>query len=406
MRRNKVIYIIIMLIFTSQITNTTNVQATIETTRRDALGLFMHALQDPQSKWFQCVYDGKHPDSPDATLSTDVWVLAPVYYLNLYAYIDFEGFKEYILKGITPTGILLDTPYNEVPKDKWDDYTADVYWPWDAIRILTYLGLDYTQYLNSTYIVELFKSLQNSDGGFKQYRKYDTLSSTFYTYYALAALNALNKLDEFNLTKILSFVMSCYDPEYGTFGEYGPHSIDIAFTYYGLECLAILHKLDYVNRTKIIEFVKLTIENYDDGTSSFFETVASTLTGLQILSILNALDEIDVERYVRFILKCQRHQNGGFSYIVDDTVSYLGAVYYAVEALKIVSRLDVMNEKFELNAVPTYVPYTETQQGGIVIPNVDPRAIQIITLIGVLIITSWKILENKKKIKSESRMIT
>ena len=127
MRYNAIVICIIMLIFTSQITNTINVQATIETTRRDALGLFMHALQDPQSKWFQGVYDGKHPDSPSATLPTDLRVLAIISSLNLYEYIDFEGYKEYILKGITPTGILLDTPYNEVPKDKWDDYTADVY---------------------------------------------------------------------------------------------------------------------------------------------------------------------------------------------------------------------------------------------------------------------------------------
>ena len=392
--------------------NTIPVQADIQTTRRDALGLFVRALQDPQTKKFQGVYDPLHGDIPNGDRGSTQYILGIIAPLHLEGYVDFEPFKKRVLSCITPTGRFLDFPYTAISPDEWVKYTSDIYWPYEGVQILQYLGLDPVDYLNATAVVENLKALQNPDGGFKQFIMYNTSSSTWYTYMAVYALNAMHKLNEFDTTKILNYLMSCYNPKYGAFGLYSSHDIDLAYTYCAIRALKILGRLDLINRTKMIESIlKYESYDYENGTSSFCESLTGTAIGLEVLYILNALNMVNTTRYIRYVLGYQNHLNGGFSFSHIDTRSFVIATYYAIHMLNRINRLDVMNESFTLDAIPTYVPYKgdNNGNGGIQLPNIGEASVyaQIIVAFGLIVAISWKIIDNhtRKKFKPDMRKI-
>ena len=385
-------------------------QPLIQTTRRDALGLFIHALQDPQTKFFQTIHDPKYTTTPNGDRITSINALEIIMPLHLEGYVDFEPFKNYLLSFITPTGRFLDFPYTLISPDEWVKYTSDIYWPYEGVQILQYLGLDPVDYLNATAVVENLKALQNPDGGFKQFIMYNTSSSTWYTYMALYALNAMHKLNEFDTTKILNYLMSCYNPKYGAFGLYDSEDVDVDYSYYGLASLKILRRLDLINRTRTIEYILHFSHDYDDGTSSFGGLGGTTIC-IKDLYVLNALDEINVTRYIRYTLKYQSHWDGGFVFDRHNKGGSTIPTSYEIEMLDMIGRLDVMNESFKLDMIPTYFPYKgdNNGNGNIQLPDIDAVSEYILIMVafGLIVGISWKIIDNhtRKKFKPDMRKI-
>ena len=344
-----------ILITLMPFSNVVSAQGAIQTTRRDALGLFMRSLQDPQTKDFQFVHDPANGNPLTGDTMSYLYIIGTIKLMHLEAYVEFEPFKEEVLNCITPTGRFLDYPYKFATPEEWINLTRDVFWTAEGIMILKYLGLNPLDYLNSTAILETLKGLYNEDGGFKDFYNFYG-SSLRGTYYALYALNAIHKLNEFNTTKIFNYLMHQYFPKYGAFSDTNEKRINFWDTYYGLESLLILGKIREINRTEVIEYVLSYSRGYHVDMSSFDSSFSDTIVGIKILNLLNAIDTINISRYVRYILRHQRQIDGGFHPTLIEKRATIADQYDAITMLSAIHQLDLMNEPFTLGSIPTYIP--------------------------------------------------
>ncbi|KRX00858.1 Terpenoid cyclases/protein prenyltransferase alpha-alpha toroid [Pseudocohnilembus persalinus] len=126
----------------------------------------------------------------------------------------------------------------------------------------------------------------------------------------------------------------------------------IVYSYSAILSLLILgDDLKRVRKQNIIQHIKsIQLEN-GNIKSNFLSNYEADLrfiyAAVVVSSLINDFSGLNLEKTVNFILSCQNHQNGGFG-LLPGLESHGGATYCALSSLKILNKLNLIQNKNKL----------------------------------------------------------
>ena len=173
-------------------------------------------------------------------------------------------------------------------------------------------------------------------------------------YWGVTALVTMDSLDRLPRTKVVDYVMSCWDEKYGGFGSFPGHDAHILLTLSALQLLRIydddMPSLGAEKRRRLVDFVtSLQLPNGSFQGDRFGEIDNRfSYTALSSLSILGELTDSVVDPAVEFIMRC-RNFDGAFG-LVPGSESHASQVFTCVGALAITDRLHLLDNDSKLLA--------------------------------------------------------
>ncbi len=184
---------------------------------------------------------------------------------------------------------------------------------------------------------------------------------------------ALNILDQFNQTRISTYLASCQDAiSGGFFTEFGAPQITLATTCFALEGLAALGQLNAIDISAAIDFVvacqELNPMNseyggfYSTASGGFSASLIETLHALKALVQLNALDAVNQTALLLFLASCEEPAGSNVfdtKYTMDSEEWILGTSC----ALQILSILDQLPQ-YNSSVSRTYILANQFPNGG------------------------------------------
>lgn len=166
-------------------------------------------------------------------------------------------------------------------------------------------------------------------------------------YWGVTALVVLKEVPQLPKSKVLEYVLSCWDEKYGGFGSFPGHDAHILSTLsaiqlariYDPKMVALEGKTD-----KLVKFITLLqLPNGSFQGDRFGEVdTRFSYTALSSLSLLNLLTPEVVDPAVEFIMRC-RNFDGAFG-LTPGSESHSAQVFVCVATLAIAGKLDLIND--------------------------------------------------------------
>ncbi|AMD20392.1 HDL352Cp [Eremothecium sinecaudum] len=186
-------------------------------------------------------------------------------------------------------------------------------------------------------------------------------------YWGLTALCCLDAIDTFDKSKVIEFVMGCWDAKTGGFGAFKGHDAHLVTTLSGLQILAIYDSLDVLTPEQIQQCVEFIEANQlDDGSfqgDRFGEVdTRFVYTALSSLSILGRLSPKVVDPAVEFIKRCYNF-DGGFG-LCPGAESHAAQAFTCIGALKIVNKLDELTKE-QIENIGWWLCERQVPEGGL-----------------------------------------
>lgn len=193
------------------------------------------------------------------------------------------------------------------------------------------------------YILSLEQETKTSDALY--FTDHKRLSGV---YWAISSLSLMNKFNEDRLpsSRIIAYVLSCYDSTTGLFSGNTDQDTHLLYTLSGIQILAMYNQLDKIN-------VDLTTKSIcdlqqDDGSfkgDQWGETDSRfTYCSVLSLSIMNRVEDLkNADKAVEYIKKCQNF-DGGFG-CIPNSESHAGQVFCCVGTLCLLNKLDIINKE-------------------------------------------------------------
>ncbi len=319
-------------------------------TRKQAIIQYLKALYIPDEGAFYAYLKDWPTDSRIHSYHTIITVYNPIMilsYLNATSSFDISNCTAYAL-SLLNNG---DKAIRYGPLNFSRDTPCTVIACRTGVDFFSMLGI--SDDLSSDQISGFVKYCQGPNGGF-----YDDLWDTsnedlISTQCSLYTLDYLGRLDMIDMESAESFVLSCYSS--GSFSYVPNGTIDSSSVPLGLMCLDYLNALSSINAEDVISNV---LSEWDNATGCVTGgSIVDTERVIWSLYILDALDRIDTNAVVHWVLSCQSDEHGEFlpypgASTDDERVEWCRA---AVNILKMLGSLDVLNENFTVVSMPEHV---------------------------------------------------
>eukprot|EP01067_Filipodium_phascolosomae_P002242 Filipodium_phascolosomae@DN2336_c0_g1_i5.p1 len=180
-------------------------------------------------------------------------------------------------------------------------------------------------------------------------------------YWGLTSLSIMDMLDDKRKFEVVQWVMSCKNPENGSFAPNQGHDGNLTTTHYALLILAVYGEMERLSDndiTTLTDWIE-SLQNSDGGFKGDKWGEADTrfcYSALACLSILHQLNKADVKGCVNYLRRC-RNYDGAFG-PVPSSESHAAFTFCAVQALAIANSLDsvIDQERILIYSLSTFSP--------------------------------------------------